>query len=85
MTVTLPPPPAAEPAPASEPARRPEFVPGAPPPAPVLADVWRGITRENPVLVQFLGMCPTMAVTNGRWYATSVSGTPSARRRMTTA
>jgi electron transport complex protein RnfE len=30
----------------------------------VLADVWRGITRENPVLVQFLGMCPTMAVTN---------------------
>jgi electron transport complex protein RnfE len=64
VTVTLPPPPAAEPAPASEPARRPEFVPGAPPPAPVLADVWRGITRENPVLVQFLGMCPTMAVTN---------------------
>jgi electron transport complex protein RnfE len=30
----------------------------------VLADIWRGITRENPVLVQFLGMCPTMAVTN---------------------
>jgi electron transport complex protein RnfE len=30
----------------------------------VLADIWRGITRGNPVLVQFLGMCPTMAVTN---------------------
>lgn len=42
----------------------PEFVPGAPPPASVAADIWRGITRENPVLVQFLGMCPTMAVTN---------------------
>lgn len=38
--------------------------PGAPPPATVFADMWRGITRENPVLVQFLGMCPTMAVTN---------------------
>ncbi|HSC59161.1 MAG TPA: electron transport complex subunit RsxE [Gemmatimonadales bacterium] len=42
----------------------PDFVPGAPPPASVAADIWRGITRENPVLVQFLGMCPTMAVTN---------------------
>ena len=42
----------------------PEMVPGAPPPATVFADVWRGIGRENPVLVQFLGMCPTMAVTN---------------------
>ena len=42
----------------------PVMVPGAPPPATVLADVWRGIGRENPVLVQFLGMCPTMAVTN---------------------
>ena len=42
----------------------PEFIPGAPPPATALADIWRGITRENPVLVQFLGMCPTMAVTN---------------------
>ena len=41
-----------------------DFVPGAPPPATVYADMWRGITRENPVLVQFLGMCPTMAVTN---------------------
>ncbi len=42
----------------------PEFIPGAPPPATVLADIWRGIGRENPVLVQLLGMCPTMAVTN---------------------
>ena len=42
----------------------PDAVPGAPPPATVLADMWRGISRENPVLVQFLGMCPTMAVTN---------------------
>jgi len=42
----------------------PESVPGAPPPASVIADIWRGISRENPVLVQFLGMCPTMAVTN---------------------
>ncbi len=42
----------------------PDFVPGAPPPATLVADIWRGIARENPVLVQFLGMCPTMAVTN---------------------
>ena len=46
------------------PSSAPALVPGAPPPATVFADVWRGIGRENPVLVQFLGMCPTMAVTN---------------------
>ena len=46
------------------PAAEPEFVPGSPPPATIAADIWRGISRENPVLVQFLGMCPTMAVTN---------------------
>jgi electron transport complex protein RnfE len=46
------------------PAAAPEFVPGAPPPATLLADTWRGIAAENPVLVQMLGMCPTMAVTN---------------------
>jgi electron transport complex protein RnfE len=40
------------------------FVPGAPPPAAFSADVWRGISRENPVLIQMLGLCPTMAVTN---------------------
>ena len=42
----------------------PEFVPGAPAPATLFADTWRGIAAENPVLVQMLGMCPTMAVTN---------------------
>ena len=42
----------------------PEFIPGAPPPATLWADTWRGIATENPVLVQMLGMCPTMAVTN---------------------
>ena len=48
--------------PAPQPA--PDFIPGAPPPATVWADTWRGIAAENPVLVQMLGMCPTMAVTN---------------------
>jgi electron transport complex protein RnfE len=47
-----------------QPASPPAFVPGAPPPASLIADIWRGISIENPVLVQFLGMCPTMAVTN---------------------
>lgn len=47
-----------------QPASDPAFVPGAPPPATLAADIWRGISLENPVLVQFLGMCPTMAVTN---------------------
>jgi electron transport complex protein RnfE len=42
----------------------PPLEPGAPPPATALQDVWRGISRENPVVVQMLGMCPTMAVTN---------------------
>lgn len=46
------------------PALAPDFVPGAPPPATLWADTWRGIAAENPVLVQMLGMCPTMAVTN---------------------
>lgn len=49
----------ASPAPAAVP-----LVPGAPPQATVLQDVWRGISHENPVVVQMLGMCPTMAVTN---------------------
>ncbi len=47
-----------------QPAGASAFVPGSPPPATLAADIWRGIARENPVLVQFLGMCPTMAVTN---------------------
>jgi electron transport complex protein RnfE len=36
----------------------------SPAPATFSADVWRGIARENPVLVQMLGLCPAMAVTN---------------------
>lgn len=31
---------------------------------PALDDIVRGIWRENPVLVQLLGLCPTLAVTN---------------------
>jgi len=27
-------------------------------------DVLRGLWKENPVLVQMLGLCPTLAVTN---------------------
>lgn len=60
MTATLAP----ELVPVAPPSNEPEFVPGAPPPATVWADTWRGISAENPVLVQMLGMCPTMAVTN---------------------
>jgi len=52
------------PIPQGPPSPQPEFIPGAPPPATLLADAWRGIAAENPVLVQMLGMCPTMAVTN---------------------
>ena len=40
------------------------LLPGVPPPAPAWQDIWRGISAENPVVVQMLGMCPTMAVTN---------------------
>jgi electron transport complex protein RnfE len=40
------------------------FVPGAPPPAPLWLDLWRGVARDNPVLVQMLGLCPSMAVSN---------------------
>ena len=32
--------------------------------APAREDLLRGIWRENPVLVQLLGLCPTLAVTN---------------------
>jgi electron transport complex protein RnfE len=55
VTATLAPPPPKE----DEP-----FVPGAPHPAPLWADVWSGFARENPVLVQMLGLCPAMAVSN---------------------
>ena len=54
----------ATPVAAPAPAKAEAHVPGTPPPATLWADMWRGISRENPVLVQFLGMCPTMAVTN---------------------
>ena len=60
MTNVVAPPPAV----VSVPAAVLDFVPGAPPPATIWADTWRGIAAENPVLVQMLGMCPTMAVTN---------------------
>ncbi|MGZ3332165.1 MAG: electron transport complex subunit RsxE [Gemmatimonadaceae bacterium] len=64
MTTTLAPATTPELIPGVWPPAAPEFVPGAPPPVPLWADAWRGIARENPVLVQMLGMCPTMAVTN---------------------
>ena len=66
MTTSVAPVPVTAPGfvPAAPPSPSPDFVPGAPPPAPLWADAWRGIARENPVLVQMLGMCPTMAVTN---------------------
>ena len=31
---------------------------------PGFDDLWRGLWKENPVLVQMLGLCPTLAVTN---------------------
>ena len=63
-TTIAPPTPYRPPAAPAAPEREEPFVPGAPPPAPLWSDVWRGIAQENPVLVQMLGMCPTMAVTN---------------------
>ena len=64
MTTTLAPATAPDLIPGAWPPAAPEFVPGAPSPATLWADTWRGIAKENPVLVQMLGMCPTMAVTN---------------------
>jgi len=64
MTTTVTPVPPYTPPASPAPQPTPEFIPGAPPPATVWADTWRGIAAENPVLVQMLGMCPTMAVTN---------------------
>lgn len=37
---------------------------GSPRVRPLSEDLLRGIWKENPVVVQMLGMCPTMAVTN---------------------
>jgi electron transport complex protein RnfE len=51
-------------APVTAPVADQPFVPGAPPPAPFRMDLWRGVARENPVLVQMLGLCPSMAVSN---------------------
>ncbi len=34
------------------------------PEPPLFGDFMRGVWKENPILVQMLGMCPTMAVTN---------------------
>jgi electron transport complex protein RnfE len=42
----------------------PPTSPPAPPEPPAFDDVLRGLWRENPVLVQMLGLCPTLAVTN---------------------
>ena len=66
MTTTVAPTPLTAPGfiPTAPPPPTPDFSPGAPPPATLWADTWRGIAKENPVLVQMLGMCPTMAVTN---------------------
>lgn len=38
--------------------------PGTPAEPPPMDDLLRGIWVENPVLVQMLGLCPTLAVTN---------------------
>jgi Na+-translocating ferredoxin:NAD+ oxidoreductase subunit E len=40
------------------------IVPGAPPKQPLTVDFWRGIADDNPVLIQMLGLCPTMAISN---------------------
>ena len=48
----------------TEPASTEPIVPGAPPQAPLWLDVWSGISANNPVLVQMLGLCPAMAVSN---------------------
>ena len=55
MSTTVAPPPAPQAA---------TTAPVALPDTPLMGDLLRGIWRENPVLVQMLGMCPTMAVTN---------------------
>lgn len=40
------------------------ILPGAPPPGPLFLDFWRGIAQDNPVMIQMLGLCPSMAVSN---------------------
>ena len=39
-------------------------VPGAPPSQPLWLDFWRGIADDNPVMIQMLGLCPAMAISN---------------------
>jgi electron transport complex protein RnfE len=51
-------------APTATAAKDEPFVPGAPAAAPLWVDTWRGIAQDNPVLVQLLGLCPAMAVSN---------------------
>ena len=38
------------------------------------ADLLRGVWKENPVLVQLLGLCPTLAVTNTVVNALAMAG-----------
>lgn len=51
-------------APAAAESKAPVPVPSGPPPASLRDDAWKGVLRENPVLVQLLGLCPAMAVSN---------------------
>ena len=51
-------------APAKAVAKEEPPVPGAPPPGPLWLDAWSGIAQNNPILVQMLGLCPLMAVSN---------------------
>jgi len=34
------------------------------PPSPLFLDFWSGLSQNNPVFVQMLGLCPAMAVSN---------------------
>lgn len=34
------------------------------PPSPLFLDFWSGLSQNNPVFVQMLGLCPSMAVSN---------------------
>jgi electron transport complex protein RnfE len=45
-------------------ASAPPRAPATPPDPPAVDDLLRGVWAENPVLVQMLGLCPTLAVTN---------------------
>ena len=39
-----------------------------------LQDFSRGVWRENPVLIQLLGLCPALAVTNSVMNSIAMSG-----------